>query len=121
MSRRINKMVQFGKKTPKKQPDTAQQIAIRISRSFLRQLVRDDFFSGTEMSFTPVLKNQFDTAFRGLVSKNSGISSNVWPLVIDHVGNFAEEAFRFKQSTGALAWTDAAIMIEGFNWQGVVK
>ena len=110
-------MRQMCKKKPKKQPATANQVAIRISRAFLKSIAQDGLFSGEEVCWTPTLKVKFDTAFRLFVAKNSKVHDATWDLFIEHVGHFTDELWRFKRGSGSLNWSDACLMVERFRWK----
>lgn len=112
-------MRQMCKKKLKKQPETANQVAIRISKSFLKVISEDGLFSGDEKTWTPTLKARFNTSFEQFVKKNGQIQETTWDLFIDHVGHFTDELWRFKRSSGSLNWSDACLMVERFNWKGV--
>ena len=114
-------MRQFGKKQTKKPPATGNEIAIRISKGFLKKLAKDSFFSGEETQLTSELKLKFNAEFRQLVVKNPKVQSNTWGLFIEYATAFSEDAFRFKRSAGALSWTDAVIMVDRYNWAGAIE
>lgn len=109
-------MKQFGKKTLKAKPETASDIAIRLSKDLICELACEDFFSGKESNLTPGLKGILDAKFRKLVAKNSKIQPTVWTLLIEHVTDFTDEAFRLKRTKGSFYWTDANEMLFSFSW-----
>lgn len=112
-------MKRFGEKKPRKKPATANDIAIRISKGFLKQQAEQRFFSGKETYFTPELKQSFNVSFQLLMKKNNKVHRATWGLVINYVTEFSEDVFRYKSNHGEISWTDVLVMLRNFNWESV--
>ena len=88
-----------------------------MSKTFLKQLATDGFYSGNEKTWTPTLKYKFNSEFEKFVLKNAHIQEAIWDILVEHLTDFSDEAFRFKRNAGSLNWSDAAAMVGSFNWK----
>lgn len=109
-------MKQFGKKTPKAKPETDNEIAISVSKRFLKKLIKDEFFFGEERRLTPALKFQLNIEFQQFVTKNRRVKRAVWPLFIEHIDGAIAVIFRSKANNSSFTWTDASLLLEGHKW-----
>ena len=100
-------MKQFGKKTPKKKPATANQVAISLSEKFLNQLAEDGFYSGKEITWTPALKytfNRFYSTFDCDCLEMKHLTTNTHPVYAYPTAAITAVGFRrLKDYTGAQA------------------
>lgn len=111
-------MKQFGKKSSRKQPKTLNDIAITVSKRFLREVAYTGLFSGDKLVFAPNLKATFNDQFRLFVKKNNNRTDPaVWPLFSDHVAEFSEDTFKYKRSKGSLVWTDVVVLLNDYSWK----